>query len=1771
MQNITKIYEDYVKQEKLDPDWKQQVYEKLSTFKPADLKTIDEHRMFVEVLQKFRRYNSEDMKLNGKKFLDTIVSLLAVGEDGVYSSNLRFMYELIQNVDDCDYKDKENCHLDILFDTESLPGKIVLTYNENGFSPFNVFSITGIAEESKNVSADRVEIGEKGIGFKSVFGVAEKVHIESGMFSFELNKENFTVPIPKYDKYTPVDGTRLTIYLDSEHSAKGIHKELIEQYGMQNAVLNKNPILFLNKLTHLKIRDSADQYVEFDVAKSDLQLGNNAVFEERVNVSVGMRFLQFGRPQVVDKEIICRRYTMPIAYGEEECKSRYGNDVGFTERKHKIVAMFPELDKNLKTFEGVMYSFLPTQIKLNAPLVLHVPYKLDGSREFVDPQGGNAWFSYTNEILGDFLKACYIHLAHEINEDIVAYLPKKYAPIFKQDNEKVKCLNLDIFKAQALYEEKVFYCVDGTFNNFKDIVSFDSNEDSKRETHIKIFEYLKEQAKLFIPKEPAIDMKWFGVKILSDVNRRLFLAGLRNEKIFEDVIEILESSEEEVHYYQLLASMEGLRITPSQVKVIAKNKKLSDGFTSIFKTRIDEGKLPAYELITNDKGDRDLSLEIKELVEATELSKKFERYLHEISYKVITVDVDTDEFAFPANNAVVLSKKGPLGSFSALSSDYDPRHTFSATLKIRQASNKLNDVDDDISNTEYLKLLRDVRLSLVQAFGKTAYNSYISIVNKAGADNNRFLGELLQNADDCEYDPKVIPEFSLAIHGNELTVEYNEKGFLKENVRAITAIGESTKKLLLSGEDKAIGEKGIGFKSVFGVAKSVEIHSNGFDFKLLGSKPTIPEKCAAIDVKGTRMLYDLKDNSVRNSFSQDMIVRHCLCLRKLKKIDINGTLIHITDEDNKRFITVDDKEYEFDKFVYDFDILDTEAIEERESNHKVISSNQYVAYYIPPKGLKLDTINLYTGLPVSQVECLIPLVIDAPFELTTSRDNVLQCKWNQYVKEALYEGILELIDQKKKDLGIDVLRFVRFQNVNGTGSFATFNNAYLNGFDWSDSLEDMEILPCLVDEEFIKPCRKARIVPDVIADAVLVDESDEPYEFYGTLIDTRHKSQYLPLLEFLGCEKCDLEEVLGFISENTDTFLANDKTRDALYKYLSSEGENFEDELLDDQVADLPIFPIRTESGTEYVAYEGKLYTHPTEKSSDDFNILDTEVMSFETCHKILGSDHRVNELTQEVYDARYIKNLVSIIQSYDKTNEEKAKFLLREFKLNRENFDKCRYSLIGLLPQIPLEMANGNFGTGNKYINEQGLILSGEMIQNLYVSEKYDELARYLGCTDITKIHYSDIDVEISEISDDEIQDIQDNFENYADILSGLINDRIITDEQIEKFNLQYLAYGINGDNHGEVYDEEDDEDFPGKPVANIDRLRKYLKVQFLNNPNPYVKKRRIVREALHRISKEKKNYTNSMYMSAYDERKCFCQMCKKKVYESYIERNDVQVKPKYAWKQMYLSLCLICSKDYGYLRANEKIWKDFVEKIIDTDIDEDDEVIEIPIAERTITFTATHLAEIQRILELESDDTRVFDEAEAIDAVDNDDEAKIGISGDGDLEDFDYDDDLENSSEENEEVSNFYKYFTDTDEDVSFDEDFVLIDQEHVYLTMLNMDIADSEEGDEYLIVKMALRNGLNSSLRLKAKMIAVNGIDVCDESLIFISNVDKLKQIVFFVIPFDEIPDIDELDDIEGVAFYVEADYVLKGNEGHLESEIVESDTDGYRINDEESDED
>ncbi|KAF2170402.1 hypothetical protein M409DRAFT_35953 [Zasmidium cellare ATCC 36951] len=141
----------------------------------------------------------------------------------IYGSNARFVFELLQNADDNKFT---NAHTRGALPYVSFhvhPDRIILECNEDGFTEQDLQAICTVGKSSK--SASHGYIGAKGIGFKSVFIAAWKVHVQSGHYSFYFKHRKgesglgMAVPIwQDTESKPPTSMTRMTLYL---HDTEG--------------------------------------------------------------------------------------------------------------------------------------------------------------------------------------------------------------------------------------------------------------------------------------------------------------------------------------------------------------------------------------------------------------------------------------------------------------------------------------------------------------------------------------------------------------------------------------------------------------------------------------------------------------------------------------------------------------------------------------------------------------------------------------------------------------------------------------------------------------------------------------------------------------------------------------------------------------------------------------------------------------------------------------------------------------------------------------------------------------------------------------------------------------------------------------------------------------------------------------------------------------------------------------------------------------------------------------------------------------------------------------------------------------------------------------------------------------------------------------------------------------------------------------------------------------------------------------------------------------
>jgi hypothetical protein len=198
--------------------------------------------------------------------------------DNLYSSKARFVFELLQNADDNQFTQAKAAGEAPYVSFQIHPRKIVVECNEDGFLEENLEAICSVGKSSK--TGAQGYIGEKGIGFKSVFMAAWKVHIQSGDFSFYFKHEKedrglgMITPVwQDTDEEMPSPLTRMTLYLHETGNLtdpEDARVVLIKQFQD----LQQTCLLFLKNLRQIQIsfynEDGAlDHANEFTVKDHD--------------------------------------------------------------------------------------------------------------------------------------------------------------------------------------------------------------------------------------------------------------------------------------------------------------------------------------------------------------------------------------------------------------------------------------------------------------------------------------------------------------------------------------------------------------------------------------------------------------------------------------------------------------------------------------------------------------------------------------------------------------------------------------------------------------------------------------------------------------------------------------------------------------------------------------------------------------------------------------------------------------------------------------------------------------------------------------------------------------------------------------------------------------------------------------------------------------------------------------------------------------------------------------------------------------------------------------------------------------------------------------------------------------------------------------------------------------------------------------------------------------------------------------------------------------
>lgn len=224
------------------------------------------------------------------------------------------------------------------------PGILRIDCNENGFNASNVAAICGISQSTKaHRKNNEGLIGEKGIGFKSIFKAADIVWISSNEFTFKFDRtKSLGVITPLWEEFPEQKsnhGTSFLLQLSQTYDQQALIKELSE--------FDFNLLVFLRRIERIdiEVNCAGSDRLEKSIRKTQYQEENDRIIVLQ-NDSESLKYitkthLVKGLPQEAKRRDVVETsigLAFPFSVGEERGIVRTQNvyaflpirDYGFT-------------------------------------------------------------------------------------------------------------------------------------------------------------------------------------------------------------------------------------------------------------------------------------------------------------------------------------------------------------------------------------------------------------------------------------------------------------------------------------------------------------------------------------------------------------------------------------------------------------------------------------------------------------------------------------------------------------------------------------------------------------------------------------------------------------------------------------------------------------------------------------------------------------------------------------------------------------------------------------------------------------------------------------------------------------------------------------------------------------------------------------------------------------------------------------------------------------------------------------------------------------------------------------------------------------------------------------------------------------------------------------------------------------------------------------------------------------------------------------------------
>uniref|UniRef100_A0A0D9XZ92 Sacsin/Nov domain-containing protein n=1 Tax=Leersia perrieri TaxID=77586 RepID=A0A0D9XZ92_9ORYZ len=349
-------------------------------------------REHVERIRRERFYIGRGEK---NPLADDIHQAVTYLSEELYSKDAHFLMELIQNAEDNEYPSDVQPALEFAIIKNDITATgaastLLVFNNERGFSAENIESICRIGKSTKKGNRHLGCIGEKGIGFKSVFLVSSQPHIFRNGYQIKFNEEpsedcDIGYIVPKWvDEKPNIDDIQAVYGYSKKLPTTTIILPLKSDkiLAVKNELSSTHPeiLLFLSKIRQLSVREVNDDPKASKISQISISSEVDYRTQKDINAESYTLHLAMQESKSGDKEE-CTYYMWKQKFVvKPDCRDKKRMEVD----KWVITLAFPHgqrLSRGARS-PGV-YAFLPTEMVTNLPFIIQADFLLASSRESI--------------------------------------------------------------------------------------------------------------------------------------------------------------------------------------------------------------------------------------------------------------------------------------------------------------------------------------------------------------------------------------------------------------------------------------------------------------------------------------------------------------------------------------------------------------------------------------------------------------------------------------------------------------------------------------------------------------------------------------------------------------------------------------------------------------------------------------------------------------------------------------------------------------------------------------------------------------------------------------------------------------------------------------------------------------------------------------------------------------------------------------------------------------------------------------------------------------------------------------------------------------------------------------------------------------------------------------------------------------------------------------------------------------------------------------------